>query len=162
MNDMDPHHVIGNAVQSTLTYFNGEQRNVLVTGNEVPYPEGKLIVSRTDTRGIITQCNQAFIDMSGYDESELIGQPHCLLRHPDMPRAAYADLWATVSAGRKWDGYVKNLRKDGGHYWVHAVVVPNVRKGQIVGFTSVRRKPSRSKVEESMARYADMKAKENA
>lgn len=162
MNDMDPVHVAGNAVQTTLTYFDGQQRSVLATPTEVPYPEGKLIVSRTDTRGIITQCNQAFIDMSGYDESELIGQPHCLLRHPDMPKAAYADLWATVNAGRKWDGYVKNLRKDGSHYWVHAVVVPNVRNGQIVGFTSVRRKPSRSKVEASTALYADMKAKETA
>ena len=90
MNDMDPVHVAGNAVQTTLTYFDGQQRSVLASTTEVPYPEGKLIVSRTDTRGIITQCNQAFIDMSGYQESELIGQPHCLLRHPDMPKAAYA------------------------------------------------------------------------
>ena len=101
MNDMDPVHVAGNAVQTTLTYFDGQQRSVLASTTEVPYPEGKLIVSRTDTRGIITQCNQAFIDMSGYQESELIDQPHCLLRHPDMPKAAYADLWATVNAGKK-------------------------------------------------------------
>ena len=75
MNDMDPVHVAGNAVQTTLTYFDGQQRSVLASTTEVPYPEGKLIVSRTDTRGIITHCNQAFIDMSGYQESELIGQP---------------------------------------------------------------------------------------
>lgn len=162
MNDMDPVQIAGTPAHYTLTYFTGQQRSVLTTGIEIPYPEGKLIVSRTDTQGIITQCNQAFIEMSGYEESELIGQPHCLLRHPDMPKAAYADLWATVNAGRKWDGYVKNLRKDGGHYWVHAVVVPNVRNGQIVGFTSVRRKPSRRKVDESTALYADMKAMENA
>ena len=67
-----------------------------------------------------------------------------------------------LNAGKKWDGYVKNLRKDGSHYWVHAVVVPNVRNGQIVGFTSVRRKPSRSKVDASAALYVDMKAKETA
>lgn len=162
MKDMDPAQVTGSATQTTLVYFNGERRSVLASATEVPYPEGKLIVSRTDTQGIITQCNRAFVEMSGYEESELIGQPHCLLRHPDMPKAAYADLWATVKSGRKWDGYVKNLRKDGSHYWVHAVVVPNVRNGQIVGFTSVRRKPSRSKVDESVAIYADMKAKENA
>ena len=135
---------------------------MLVTDIETAYPEGKLIVSRTDTLGVVTQCNQAFIEMSGYTESEILGQPHCILRHPDMPKAAYADLWATVGAGKKWHGYVKNLRKDGGYYWVHAVVVPNVRDGQIVGYTSVRRKPSRSKVNEAIALYVEMKAKESA
>ena len=133
-----------------------------MTDIETAYPEGKLIVSRTDTLGVVTQCNQAFIEMSGYTESEILGQPHCILRHPDMPKAAYADLWATVGAGKKWHGYVKNLRKDGGYYWVHAVVVPNVRDGQIVGYTSVRRKPSRSKVNEAIALYVEMKAKESA
>ena len=160
MNDMDPSLVGANPAEHRLSYFNGTQRTVLVTDNEVPYPDGKLIVSRTDTAGIITQCNQAFIEMSGYAASEILGQPHCLLRHPDMPRAAYADLWATVSSGRKWHGYVKNLRKDGAYYWVHAVVVPNVREGKIVGYTSVRRKPSRSKVSEALAMYAEMKVKE--
>jgi aerotaxis receptor len=110
----------------------------------------------------VTQCNQAFVEMSGFSENEIIGQPHCILRHPDMPKAAYADLWTTVEAGEKWHGYVKNLRKDGGYYWVHAVVVPNVRDGQIVGYTSVRRKPSRSKVNEAIALYVEMKAKESA
>ena len=83
-----------------------------------------------------------------------------LLRHPDMPKAAFADLWATVQAGNKWRGYVKNLRKDGGYYWVHAVVVPNVREGKVVGYTSVRRKPSRTKIESIIPVYADLKAKE--
>ena len=162
MNDMDPSQVAGQATVHRLAYFNGNQRTVLVTDIETPYPEGKLIVSRTDTHGVVTQCNQAFIEMSGYTESEILGQPHCILRHPDMPKAAYADLWATVGAGKKWHGYVKNLRKDGGYYWVHAVVVPNVREGRIVGYTSVRRKPSRSKVEEAIALYAEMKTKETA
>lgn len=162
MNDMDPGQVGPNPTEHRLGYFDGSQRKVLVTDIEVPYPDGKLIVSRTDTAGIITQCNQAFIEMSGYAENEIIGQPHCLLRHPDMPKAAYADLWATVSGGKKWHGYVKNLRKDGAYYWVHAVVVPNVRDGRIVGYTSVRRKPSRSKVDEAIALYADLKAKETA
>jgi aerotaxis receptor len=162
MNDMDPSQVTGQATAHRLAYFNGNQRTVLVTDIETAYPEGKLIVSRTDTLGVVTQCNQAFIEMSGYTESEILGQPHCILRHPDMPKAAYADLWATVGAGKKWHGYVKNLRKDGGYYWVHAVVVPNVRDGQIVGYTSVRRKPSRSKVNEAIALYVEMKAKESA
>jgi aerotaxis receptor len=162
MNDMDSNPVATSPVELQLRYFNGTQRNALITDVEVPYPDGKLIVSRTDTAGVITQCNQAFIEMSGYAAAEIIGQPHCLLRHPDMPRAAYADLWSTVSSGKKWHGYVKNLRKDGAYYWVHAVVVPNVREGIIVGYTSVRRKPSRSKVSEALALYAEMTAKESA
>ena len=88
------------------------------------------------------------------------GQPHSILRHPDLPKAAFADLWATVQAGKKWRGYVKNLRKDGGYYWVHAVVVPNVRAGKIIGYTSVRRKPSRTKIDAIIPVYADLKAKE--
>ena len=157
MKDMDLADIVGEAVEHVLTYTGGNTRRVFVTPIETPYPHGKLIVSRTDTRGIMTQCNQSFVDMSGYGEAELIGQPHCLLRHPDMPAAAFRDLWETVQAGRQWHGYVKNLRKDGGHYWVYATVVPNVRDGKIVGFTSVRREPSREKVAAAEAQYQEMR-----
>lgn len=157
MKDMDLADIVGEAVEHVLTYTGGNTRRVYVTPIETPYPHGKLIVSRTDTQGIITQCNQSFVDMSGYGEAELIGQPHCLLRHPDMPAAAFRDLWETVQAGRQWNGYVKNLRKDGGHYWVYATVVPNVREGRIVGFTSVRREPSREKVALAEAQYQEMR-----
>lgn len=157
MKDMDPADIVGEAVEHVLTYTGGNTRRVYVTPIETPYPHGKLIVSRTDTRGIMTQCNPSFVDMSGYGEAELIGQPHCLLRHPDMPAAAFRDLWETVQAGRQWHGYVKNLRKDGGHYWVYATVVPNVRDGKIVGFTSVRREPSREKVAAAEALYQEMR-----
>ena len=160
MKDMDPSQIVGDGKEYTLTHYNGNQRKVFVTDIETAFPEGKLIVSCTNTEGIITQCNQAFVDMSGFTREELIGQPHCILRHPDMPKAAFADLWATVQAGNKWRGYVKNLRKDGGYYWVHAVVVPNVREGKVVGYTSVRRKPSRTKIESIIPVYADLKAKE--
>ncbi|WP_442770462.1 PAS domain-containing protein [Zoogloea ramigera] len=154
---MDLADIVGEAVEHVLTYTGGNTRRVYVTPIETPYPHGKLIVSRTDTRGIMTQCNPSFVDMSGYGEAELIGQPHCLLRHPDMPAAAFRDLWETVQAGRQWHGYVKNLRKDGGHYWVYATVVPNVRDGKIVGFTSVRREPSREKVAAAEAQYQEMR-----
>lgn len=158
MKDMDLADITGEAVEHVLTYTGGHTRRVYVTPIETPYPHGKLIVSRTDTQGLITQCNQSFVDMSGYGEAELIGQPHCLLRHPDMPAAAFRDLWETVQAGRQWHGYVKNLRKDGGHYWVYATVVPNVRDGRIVGFTSVRREPSREKVALAEAQYKEMRS----
>jgi aerotaxis receptor len=141
-----------------LRYHDGSCRRVLVTDVETPFPEGKLIVSRTDPNGIITHGNPSFVHMSGYSERELLGAPHYILRHPDMPAVAFKDLWDTVLAGRKWHGYVKNLRKDGGFYWVYATVVANVRDGRIVGYTSVRRKPSRSKVREAEAHYRQLLA----
>jgi PAS domain S-box-containing protein len=154
MRDMQPEDIVGDHYgEVLLQYHDGTSRRVLVTEIEVPYPEGNLIVSRTDPHGIITHVNQSFVEMSGYCREELIGAPHHLLRHPDMPGAAFADLWSTVQQGKRWQGYVKNLRKDGGYYWVRATVIPNVRGGQVVGYTSVRRKPSRSKVEECARLY---------
>lgn len=144
----------------TLTYSDGKSRTVLILDEEVPFPEGKLIVSRTNLQGIITHCNQSFIEMSGFSEQELIGEPHYILRHPDMPAVAFKDLWDTIQTGKKWHGYVKNLRKDGCYYWVYATVIPNVRDNQIVSYTSVRRKPSRKVVENCIALYADLKQKE--
>lgn len=139
-----------------LTYHDNSTRTVYDTGIERPYPDGKLIVSRTDLDGILTHVNDAFIEISGYDVDELVGKPQSILRHPDMPRAAYKDLWSTVQSGNKWHGYVKNLCKDGSHYWVYATVVPNVRHGETVGYTSVRRKPSRSKIDAAITEYAEM------
>ena len=139
-----------------LIYHDGTMRQVLIKNEEVPFPEGKLIVSRTDLAGIITHCNPSFVEMSGYEQAELIGRPHHILRHPDMPAAAFQDLWDTVQQGKKWHGYVKNLRKDGCFYWVYATVIPNIRHGIITGYTSVRRKPSRAKVQECIQLYAQM------
>lgn len=150
----------GDATEYNLTFFDGTTRTVYDTGVERPYPDGRLIVSRTDLNGVLTHVNDAFVEISGYTEDELIGKPQHILRHPDMPKAAYADLWKTVKEGKKWYGYVKNLCKDGSHYWVYATVVPNVRRGQTVGYTSVRRKPSRSKIEETAAQYLTMKGAE--
>ena len=143
-----------------ISYFDGVTRTATITDREVPYPDGKLIVSRTDPQGIITHANQAFIDMSGYSEDELIGVNHYILRHPDMPAVAFKGLWDTIGEGTKWHGYVKNLRKDGAYYWVKATVIPNIRNGELVGYTSVRRKPSRSKIEESEALYKTLLAEE--
>jgi aerotaxis receptor len=157
IHDMDPKQIVGEYQESLLELFGGIVRLVLYTEIETPYPDGKLIVSTTDKNGIITHVNKAFIDMSGYQEDELIGSPHSILRHPDMPSVAFKDLWDTVNRGEHWQGFVKNLRKDGGYYWVKATVIPNIRQGQIVSYTSVRRKPSRTKVEESIKLYATLK-----
>lgn len=150
------------AQERTLTFHDGSQRTVYVTEKERPYPKGRLIVSRTDTNGIITHANDAFIEISGYTREELIGQPHNVLRHPDMPQALFQSLWETMTAGKKWHGYIKNLCKDGSHYWVYATAVPNVRQGKVVGYASVRREPSRRKIEEAIAAYKEQRATEGA
>lgn len=148
------------AVESRLTYTNGDSRTVFASDVEVPFPEGRLIVSRTDLAGILTHANDAFVELSGWEHDDLIGMPHHILRHPDMPKAAFKDLWDTVAAGKKWHGYVKNLRKDGAYYWVYATAVPNIRNGKIAGYTSVRRKPSRTRIEALIPVYRDWLAQE--
>ncbi len=153
---MSPDDIDGEYKEATLILYGNITRKVFFSDREIPYPDGKLIVSRTDLDGIITHVNKSFVDMSGYEEAELIGMPHSILRHPDMPSVAFKDLWDTVHGSRKWQGFVKNLRKDGAYYWVKATVIPNIRKGKIVGYTSVRRKPSRTKVDESIRLYSSL------
>ncbi len=153
MHDIRPEDVSGAYREYTLELYKCKARKVLVTEVEIPYPDGRLIVSRTDTDGIITHVNESFVLMSGYSEEELVGAPHSILRHPDMPPAAFKGLWDDIEQGKTWQGYVKNLRKDGAYYWVKATVIPNIRDGRTVGYTSVRRKPSRKKVEECIALY---------
>lgn len=153
----------GQVAETVLRYFNDDTaRTVYVTDVEFPYPDGELIVSRTDTAGVITHANDVFINISGWSRDEIIGAPHCILRHPDMPKAAFADMWATLARGERWVGYVKNLRKDGGFYWVHATVLPNIRHGQVIGYSSIRRKPCRTQVQEAEALYAAMRQQELA
>ncbi len=151
--DMSPDDLVGGHREVLLKYYDGTARRVLVTDVETPIPDGRLIVSRTDPQGIITHVNQSFVEMAGYSEEELIGAPHYILRHPDMPAAAFKMVWDTLKENKKWHGYVKNLRKDGGFYWVYATVIPNIRNGQLMGYTSVRRKPSRTKVKEAEELY---------
>ncbi|MBI2383595.1 MAG: PAS domain-containing protein [Gammaproteobacteria bacterium] len=128
--------------------------NLPVTGKELPLRDGTTIVSKTDPRGIITYVNRDFVEVSGYSEAELIGQPHNLIRHPDMPPEAFADLWRTLKAGRPWIGLVKNRRKNGDHYWVEAQATPFYENGQVAGFMSVRKKPTREQVAEAERVYA--------
>ena len=86
--------------------------------------EGRAIVSETDTEGLITFANRKFCEISGYEKDELIGQPHNIIRHPDMPKAAFAQMWKEIQAGHTWHGFVKNLRKDGLYYWVETEITP--------------------------------------
>jgi aerotaxis receptor len=157
---MRPEDVRGECQEYYWKYFEGTSRRLLVTDVETRFPTGELIVSQTDVPGNITMCNEAFVHMSGWSREELMGAPHSILRHPDMPKAAFADLWTTIDQGKRWSGYVKNLRRDGGFYWVYATVIPKIVDGVVVGHTSVRREPSRDKVKELAAVYVTMLAEE--
>ncbi len=136
--------------------------NLPVTGREHPFLAGETLVSTTDLKGRITHCNAAFVALSGYTKEELLGQPHNLVRHPEMPAEAFRDLWATIAAGRPWSGMVKNRRKDGDPYWVLAHVTPIMGESGPVGYMSVRTEPTRAQVADAEALYATMRAESQA
>lgn len=133
--------------------------NLPVTNVEYELGENIIIVSKTDLKGQITYVNPCFIEVSGYTEQEMIGQPHNMIRHPDMPEEAFLDLWQTLKEGLPWTGLVKNRRKNGDHYWVQANVTPLVEGGHCVGYLSVRTKASRQKIEEAERIYRLFKEK---
>jgi aerotaxis receptor len=134
--------------------------NLPVTGIEYCLQDGQSIVSKTDTRGRITYVNPTFIEVSGFSEEELIGKAHNLVRHPDMPPEAFADLWQTLKAGLPWTGMVKNRRKNGDFYWVVANVVPIKENGATVGYMSVRTRPAREQVKAAEECYRAFRAGE--
>src|SRR5574343_66364 len=128
--------------------------NLPVTDKEVLLSPDTLIVSKTDLKGRITYINRDFLEISGFTEAELIGEPHNIVRHPDMPSEAFQDLWDDLKAGRPWVGYVKNRCKNGDYYWVEAHATPILEHGQVVGYMSVRRKAAVEKIRAAEAAYA--------
>ena len=131
--------------------------NMPVTQKETILNEGMTIVSTTDLQGNINYANQYFIEISGFSESELLGAPQNILRHPDMPAEAFADLWRTIQSGMPWTGMVKNRCKNGDYYWVLANITPVIENGRPVGYMSVRTKPTREQVDEAAALYKSFK-----
>ncbi|SFV07756.1 methyl-accepting chemotaxis protein [Pseudoduganella namucuonensis] len=129
------------------------RQNLPVTAIEYQMEEGRPIVSKTDLKGKITYVNPYFAEVSGFSQEELLGAPHNLVRHPDMPEAAFADLWATLKAGQSWTGMVKNRRKNGDFYWVLANVTPVLENGRATGYMSVRTRPGRQQIEEADRLY---------
>jgi len=116
--------------------------------NEKVMSDDDFIVSKTDTKGYITYCNKIFIDMSGYTKEDLLGANHNLIRHPDMPAVAFHLAWDLIKQGKEFFGFVKNLKKDGGYYWVFAYITADYDdRGNIIGYSSFRRKPSRKAIE---------------
>jgi methyl-accepting chemotaxis protein len=132
--------------------------NTPVTQNEHLLVDGMSIVSTTDLRGNIISANPYFIQVSGYSEQELIGAPQNILRHPDMPAEAFADMWATIKDGIQWSGVVKNRCKNGDFYWVNARVTPVIDNESMVGYMSIRTKPSRAQVDQASDLYQNFKS----
>jgi PAS domain S-box-containing protein len=128
---------------------------------ERTFPEDEIIVSKTDLRGIITYANQTFINVALYSEEELLGQPHSIIRHPDMPRCVFKLLWDTIEQGNEIFAFVKNMAKTGDFYWVFAHVTPTFNaRHEIIGYHSSRRKPDRRQVEICDGLYRKLKAEE--
>lgn len=128
---------------------------------ESEVPQDELIVSHTNLQGVITYVNDTFANISGYEADELLGKAHNIVRHPDMPASLFTDLWRTLYEGKIWSGYIKNLRQDGGYYWVYAQVSQLFDKnGILIGYKSLRSPVGLAKRHEIEIRYAHLKETE--
>ncbi|WER48993.1 methyl-accepting chemotaxis protein [Cupriavidus sp. WKF15] len=133
------------------------RNNQPVTQREFEFPDNATLMSTTDTQSYVTYANAAFVEVSGFTREEIQGQPHNLVRHPDMPGEAFADMWATLKGGEPWTALVKNRRKNGDHYWVRANATPVVRHGRPVGYMSVRTKASHEEIAAAEALYREFR-----
>jgi PAS domain S-box-containing protein len=147
----------GSVVFSIFQEPSNMRDNGPVTGREIEMGEDDVLVSKTDTGGRITFGNEAFVQISGFTREELMGSPHNMVRHRDMPKEAFANLWATIKAGRPWEGLVKNRAKNGDHYWVRANATPIIENGVTTGYISIRSKPSREETVRAERIYADIR-----
>jgi len=125
-----------------------------VTSTEQTFPPQQRLISATDTHGKITYCNDEFAKISGFSQAELLGSPHNLVRHPDMPSAVFGLMWGYLKAGKSWMGIVKNRCKNGDYYWVSAYVTPILEDGRLMGYESVRVKPTREQITRAQTVYA--------
>ena len=124
---------------------------------EIKMPEDMIIVTETDSKGIIKFANEDFCKIAGYSLEELVGQPHNKVRHDDMPKAAFSDLWKTIQSGNIWKGIVKNKTKDGGYYWVNATAYPSKTSNNDLRYISVRVKPTDEEVSNAIKHYTNLK-----
>lgn len=128
----------------------------MANSRETVLTDDSFLVSETDAKGLILFANDAFCKVAEYEEEELVGNPHNMVRHPDMPKAAFKDLWNTVQSGEMWQGYVKNKTKSGGFYWVYATVYPYKNEKNEQCYMSIRRKPSADDIQKAIALYKTM------
>jgi aerotaxis receptor len=136
--------------------------NLPVNQNEYLFPKGETLVSTTDLKGRILYCNPTFVEVSGFEKDELLGQPHNMIRHPDMPEEAFRDMWTTIESGIPWSAPVKNRRKDGSFYWVMANVTPLMDGDKPMGFMSVRTEATREQIKAAEALYQTMREEKAA
>jgi aerotaxis receptor len=123
--------------------------------------EKRSIISRTDLNGIITFANKAFCTLSGYSKDELVGKPHSIVRHPDMPKTTFKEMWSTIKNNQKWHGFIKNLRKDGRYYWTEAFIEPFFdENGNKIGYMAARKPVGEKDKIEFSKKYAQLKAEE--
>ncbi len=143
----------------------------IITGKKIKKPDpvdsgvpfdGGVMITETDKAGIITYANRKFREMTGYTKEELIGSPHNINRHPDMPKAGFQGMWDTIKGGEYWEGYVKNMRKDGQYYLVVVWVKPKFDDdGNIVGYIAGRKIPDKEGMDKALELYKQLKAQEN-
>ncbi len=142
----------------------------LITGKTIQIPDpletaveydGKVMITETDTAGIITYANRKFLELTGYSKEDTIGSPHNINRHPDMPKAAFQDMWRTLKSGESWEGIVKNLNQDGRYYTVTVWAKPKLdEKGKIIGYIAGRKIPDEGIMQSALNRYKKMKEAE--
>lgn len=131
-------------------------KSPIPTGEEIQY-DGGYMITETDLDGFITFVNRKFSSMTGYSRLELVGIAHSLIRHPDMPKAAFSEMWATLQRGERWDGYVKNLTKDGAFYWVHVFIEPRYNdENEVVGYIAARKIPGTITLERIKKKYEEL------
>ena len=133
------------------------KRNLPVTQREISFPDSQRLISATNAKGVIAYCNDEFVAVSGFSRDELIGSPHNIVRHPDMPEAVFAHMWSYLKSGRSWMGIVKNRCRNGDYYWVNAYVTPILENGEVTGYESVRVKPEPEQVRRAAALYQSMR-----
>ena len=134
-----------------------KKQHITPTNNEIKLNENDFIVSKTNSKGSITYCNEIFMSIAGYEEQELIKKNHNIIRHPDMPRVAFKLAWDLIKSGKEFFGFVKNLTKDGSYYWVFANITPDYNENdEIIGYTSVRRKPSQNAITTIIPIYKEL------
>ena len=133
------------------------RNNQPITVNRKTFSSDVKLISVTDLQGNIIECNEEFIDISGFSREELIGQPHNIIRHPEMPEVAFKTMWSELKQGKPWMGLVKNRCKNGDFYWVDAYVTPVTEQGKVIGYESVRSVPSESAITRAERIYAQAK-----